>query len=535
MKTLLKINLLVLFSGMFKKSRSAKKRSPVVTILIVLLAVYIIGDLFMVSGFTFYGLSGFLFSTGLGWFYFSLVGISIFALCFVGCIFAAQSQIFNAKDNELLLSLPIRPSSILTSRILSLLLLDYLFEAFIAIPAFVCWFLNGPVSVVGVIFFIISALLLPLGALAFATLVAWLIALMTSRMRNKNIVTLVLSLLFFFAYIIAASNISNLIQLLILRGAEIAATIQRYIFPAYHLGLAIDSGNVVSMLLFALCAIVPFVIAIAILSTNFIKIATTNRGAVKIQYRERALKVSGVRTAFVVKELRHFFSNPMYVLNTAIGGVFMMIGAVALVIKREVVLGMIQELNKTGLDISSAILICAALTAVASMNFVSAPSISLEGKNLWIAKSLPVNTFDILISKAIMHILVCGIPAVISAVICALTLQVSALQFVLLLSVPLMYTVLTALFGVTINLQFPRFDWLNEIQPIKQGVSTLLSMFGTMAIMTVLIIVYVFLLNGVMGAELYMLLCLVLFFLLSAGLYRYLKKGGSRRFETLNS
>lgn len=535
MTTLIRLNLRALFSRMFVRSRNAKKRGPVVTVLIALLAVYVIGTFFVMFGTMFYQLSGPLFSGGFGWLYFALMGIAVLALCFIGSIFAAQTQIFNAKDNDLLLSLPVRPSSILVSRLFSLLALEYLFEAFIAIPVFFIWVTTQPVTVLGIVFFIIAVVILPLAALAFASLLGWLIASITSRLRNKNVMTLVLSLLFLGAYFWFFTNIQNHIAYLLMNSAQIAADLQRVLFPFYHLGVAVIEGNIVSMLIFTICAVAPFVIAVLLLSTNFIKIATTNRGAAKIKYTQKALKASGIRTAFVVKELRHFLANPMYIMNTALGGIFMLVGAVLLAVKRDLVLDYISQLTSAGIDLSPATLVIIVLSAIAALNFVSAPSISLEGKNLWIAQSLPVRAFDVLISKALMHILVCGTPAVAAGLICALFLDVTLLQFVLILVVPFIFTVFTALFGVVINLQFPKFDWINEIQPIKQGLASLLTMFGSAAVVAALALLYAFLLSRTITAETYLLICTAILILSSGLLLNYLEKGGSRRFEALNN
>jgi ABC-2 type transport system permease protein len=532
-RTLLLLNLKALFSGMFKRSRQGKKRSMVVTVLIALLVIYVVAVFFGMSGFMFFQICNPLFQADLGWLYFSLMGITVFALCFVSTIFAAQSQIFSAKDNELLLSMPVKTSAVLISRIAALLVLDYVFEAFVVIPAGFVWIVSQPVTAAGVIFFILSALVLPLTALAFACLFAWLISIASARMRNKNVIVLILSLLFLFAYFWVYSHISNYITALILNGAQISEAIQKAVFPAYHLGVAIEQGSVVSMMIFLLCAIVPFIIAVYLLSVNFIKIATTNRGAAKIKYTEKALKVSGVRMAFVRKELSHFWANPMYIMNAALGGAFMLVLAVLTIVKRDVVLNIVSQMLATGLPISSAMLVCMALSCLGAMNFVSAPSVSLEGKNLWIAKSLPVRPIDILMAKVQMHLLVCGIPAAVSALICGFTLGSSPLQFILLLIVPTLFTVLIGLFGVVINLQFPRFDWVNEIQPVKQGASTMLTMFGAIAFIAVLVILYIFVLSAFLAIEYYLLVCVALFAVLSLILYGYLRRGGSRRFESL--
>ena len=106
---LISLNIRALFSRMFLKNRNQKKRSPVFTVLIILLALYVIAAFMSLSAVTFNLLNKPLFSMNLGWFYFSIMGIGIFSLCFIGSIFAAQAQLFNAKDNELLLSLPVKP------------------------------------------------------------------------------------------------------------------------------------------------------------------------------------------------------------------------------------------------------------------------------------------------------------------------------------------------------------------------------------------------------------------------------------------
>lgn len=532
---LISLNIRALFAKMFLRNRNQKKRKPAVTILIALLAVYVFASLMFTIGAIFYQLNKQMFLMDLGWFYFSFMGIGIFAFAFIGSIFAAQAQLFTAKDNDLLLSLPINPRAILTGRLASLLLLEYLFAALFALPAFVIWVYFQPVTAVGVLFFLIVVLTLPLAALALASFFAWLIAILASRMRNKNIITLIFSLLFMGLYFWGYSSLMGNMNQLIQKGVQMATAVRESLFPFYHLGVAIEQGNIISLLIYLICIIAPFVIMVLILSTNFIKIATTNRGAVKIKYTEKSLKVSGVRAAFVQKELRHFFGNPMYMLNSGLGGVFMVVGAIVLAVKRDLALDFIEQINKTSLSLSAATLVCVVLSVISSLNMVSAPSISLEGKNLWIAKSLPVRAFDVLMSKVEMHVLVCGIPAVIAALICAVVLQVTVLQLLIILIVPLLLTVLSAFFGVTINLQFPKFDWINELQPIKQSVSVLITMFGTFAFIAALVALYVFVLSPIMSADIYMLLCAALLVVIIAVFYGYFKKGGIRRFEALNN
>ena len=535
--TLVKINFRALFAGLFRRYQGKKKMKPVTAILIGLLVVYIVGALLVTVGIMFYGFCPALFDAGIGWFYFALAGLLVFALCFIGSVFMVQTQIFAARDNELLLSMPIKPSAIITGRVSALLIIEYFFEALILIPVFAVLLITGYISSVpalGIAFFFGAALLLPLVALALGCLIGWLLTLMTSRMRNKNILTLVLSVGFLVAYFWLYTKMMSNIGELMINGVEIAEAVRRAVFPAYHLGTAIANGSVASFLIFSAFAILPFAAMCALLSISFVKLVTGGRGAKKIEYREKTLRVSGARAALLRRELLHFWSQPMYILNAALGAIASIILTVVLIARPSLILGlfdpeagMLYGLLDPG--ITGAII----LSALTPMNFVSAPSISLEGKRLWIVKSLPVHPRDILISKIWLHLSVCGIPSLIAGIACIITIPMSAVQAVLTLIMPASATLMFALFGLTLNLAFPRFDWINPIQPVKQGMSAMFSLLGGFALITVLAGIYAALPTGKTALEIYLLICTAFFAAASAGLYAYLANAGGRKFETL--
>ena len=59
------------------------------------------------------------------WLYFSLMGIMVIVICFMGSVFMTQNIVYNASDNDLLLSMPIEPRDILLSRVFTILIFDY--------------------------------------------------------------------------------------------------------------------------------------------------------------------------------------------------------------------------------------------------------------------------------------------------------------------------------------------------------------------------------------------------------------------------
>ena len=96
----------------------------------------------------------------------------------------------------------------------------------------------------------------------------------------------------------------------------------------------------------------------------------------------------------------------------------------------------------------------------------------------------------------------------------------------------LLAAVFCALFGVVVNLHFPRFDWINETVAVKQSMSTFIAMFASMGAVLVPVVLY-FLASRVMGAELYLLLVALVFAALGLVQYRWLMTAGARRFQNL--
>ena len=190
LKTLLKVQFAALKASLLRSRRKQAKGGMGRTIGFAVLFLYVIVCFFIMFGSMFSSICMPLHELSLGWLYFAIAGLMAFMLTFIGNVFATQTQLFDAKDNELLLSMPIAPKFILGSRMLLLLALDLGYVLLVMGPAGVVYCMNYPVTALSVAYFIISTLLLPLMVQAFSCLVAWVISLISSKMRNKNIITM---------------------------------------------------------------------------------------------------------------------------------------------------------------------------------------------------------------------------------------------------------------------------------------------------------------------------------------------------------
>lgn len=475
-----------------KKSNATTGKGGMVAIAILMVFAFaffmlMIGSLFMQFGSSLMG-------TGIEWLYFSFAGVMGFMMCFIGSVFATYTQIFEAKDNELLLSLPIKPINILVSRMVYLLILNLFYVVLFMLPATVVYFVLWGFDIFVLLFALIATVALCLISLAFSTLIAWIVGLITSRMRKKNFFSMVLFVAFFALYFYICFNLDDCIQKLVENGAAIATAIRRYIPPFYFMGTGVGQLNVLHFVAFLLICTVPFILVCLAVSKSFIKIATAKKGNVKVKYKEKEMKVRGSKLALIHKELSHFFSLNAYLLNCGLGAALEVVLSIALAVKGKSIVSSMLSAYSLEEEILGELVpylpfvigMIACFCAV--MTVMSAASISLEGHTLYMLKSLPVKTKDVLFAKAMANIIVGVPPIVLVAGVSWFVFDMTVAQRVCILLLPVFAQIFTALFGLIMNLSFPKLEWSNAATIVKQSTSIMATTFGGMGSLVIPIV-----------------------------------------------
>ncbi|MBQ7455150.1 MAG: hypothetical protein IJS53_01795 [Clostridia bacterium] len=536
LKTLIRLRLRQ-FGYMLTNRRRGKKSAKGMAILIAFLSLYLVAAFGLMFGFVFYGLHEAFTPMGMEWMYYGIAALMATGLCFVGSVFFTQSTIFDARDNELLLSMPVRPGAILGSRMALLLLLNYGYSLVIMLTAGVVRCIVGAFTVAGLARFIFCAILLPLLPSALSALVGWGIALLLSRVRNKTLFTTALSLIFLGAYFAVCFNMQSYVERMIANGAAIAAAIEKAMPPFYAMGLGMTGGQPLQLLRFALWCIIPFAVVYALLSRSFLRITTAKRGAKKVKYQAGTLRASSPRVAIIKKELRYMASSSPYILNGCMGAILCVAIAALSAIKGQDIIQGIVNIYVAGVDISVSGWVMASACIIEcltlSMCIISAPSLSLEGKNMPLLQSMPVKAADVLVGKALFHIIIAGLAAVVSSVLNIMTLPMTGVQRVLMIAAPLALVAFTAFLGVTMNLRFPRFDYLNETAVIKQSMSTTITMFSGLGVVLLPMLLYIFVLWRVLSTDVIIAIWTGLLLIASAAMYLRLEHGAERAFARL--
>ena len=463
----------------------------------------------------------------LGWLYFAMAAVMAFAIMLVGNIFAAKAQLFEARDNDLLLSMPIRPIHILISRLFLLLVLAEVLALPVVIPTALFW--PGKLTGMGWFSFIVVYFVaLPLLNLAVSALLGWLIHLAASRARNKSAITLVLSLGFMGLYMYFNFRMNSMLTSL----AADPSGLERSLGSAAPLvwagrAVAEGSGSCLALLL-AIC-LALFALSLVLLARTFIRTATAKGGGAKRLYVERTATLHSPRSALLIHELRRLWASPAYLLNGALGSFFLLAAAVALLVKGGDLVS-----SPTWAELAPLMrpLLLLGLCFMAAMTFLTAPSISLEGKSLWLPKSLPVTSWEILQAKLRLHMLIGLPPLVLCSGILAWRLGYEGGMLALVLLLPLTFGVFSGLFGLFESLRHPNFNWINETQAVKSGASVLTTMFVGMGLVAAPAIVFLFLGDRITIEQLG---CAMLALLLAASvlLYLWLRRKGPAVFDAL--
>ncbi|MBR5980440.1 MAG: hypothetical protein IK035_00400, partial [Firmicutes bacterium] len=277
--------------------------------------------------------------------------------------------------------------------------------------------------------------------------------------------------------------------------------------------------------------VILFLLVWRVLHRSFLQIAGSGAGAVKVHYKEKAVREKSAFSALLGKEFGRFTSSPNYMLNCGLGILLIPVCGVLLLIKGQTILEILSSVFPAYPDIA-AILLCTGLCMLTAMNDMAAPSVSLEGKSLWIPQSLPVEPKQVLRAKACMQLILSGLPMLFAAACAALVLKTSPAVRLLVIVMPLVYTAFSAVLETVIGLKMPVLNWTNEVAPIKQSGAVTISLFGGWGIWVVFFLLYM-LAGHKFGAAPYLAVWTLLFGVLGLIQLKWLDTKGSAIFAEL--
>jgi ABC-2 type transport system permease protein len=531
LKLLVKKQLAEVFKSYFYDAKKNKMRSKwAIAAWFIFFFLIMVGMLGGIFTFLSLSLCGALVQAGMGWLHFLLMGIIAIVLGAFGSVFNTYSGLYLAKDNDQLLSLPIPVQTIITARLLNVYLMGAMYSATVLLPALIVYWIVAGITVSRVICGLLLLLIVTVIVLLLSCFLGWVVAKISLRLKNKSFITVLISLLFiggyYFFYFKAADLIRDLIQ-----NANVYGTKIKGVAYGLYLFGRIGEGSWPAAALFLFVTALIFVLVWFVLFRSFLSIATDSGSVEKRRYVEKTVREKSVFGAMLGKELGKFTSNASYMLNCGLAVLLLPASGILLLLKGREIFDLMSEVFSSYPDIA-AILLCTMLCMLSSMNDMAAPSVSLEGKSIWIPQSLPVESKTVLRAKVSVQLILSGLSVLFASACGMIILKTSPAVRLLVLIMPLAYSAFSALYGLVIGVKMPLLNWTSELAPIKQSGAVTIVLFSSWGFCIAFAGVYL-LIGYKLGAVPYLLLWTVVFAVFALFFLKWLDTKGSRIFAEL--
>lgn len=529
LKQLVEKQLMEIFRQYFYDAKkNCARPKGIVALYFVLFFGLVFGILGGIGYFVARFLGGELHKIQMEWLFFLLIsGFSIVIGVF-GSVFNTYAGLYLSKDNELLLAMPIPFRDIVLSRVLGVYAMGTMYSAAILIPALLYYWIRVEFSaatfVCGLFLLVIVSLIVWL----LSCLLGFVVAKISQKLKNRSIVTVLVSLAGIGLYYYLYFNAANLLKSLLENAWEYEKRIKESAYPLYLFG-TVGCGNVAAALGFFAGIAVAVLLVWYLLLKTFLSIATSTAVVKKAKYVEKDMRQDSPFGTLVRKELGKFVSNPSYMLNCGLGALFMLLMAGMLLFRGKFILQLLTSVFGKGSD---SVVVVAMFMITISMTNIVTPSVSLEGKNIWILQSFPVSAKTVLRAKMAAHLLVAGIATAISLVCALIPLEKSPAESLTVIVLVVSFLVFSAAFDSVCGICLPNLTWVNEITPIKKGLAMFISMFGGWIFPVVFVAVYFEKMHSV-GIIAYLCGSTVFFAGAAIAMIAWLDRKGAKRFEEL--
>lgn len=386
---------------------------------------------------------------------------------------SANGYLFRSTDFDMLMSLPVKPRTVFVSKLFYLLLLNYITLLFIYFPTIIVYAVYNSTDW----FFWALALpvffLFPLAIITLGSLLSYIIGFVTSRFRYKNILSLVLTLIFVIVIMFVSFQSSAIED----NPGKFTEDVYQFLNKIKIGSLVFKSlmGHSLSLLLFVAISLIPFYGFVYFVGRSYAKASLRSRGAyLRKNFKLRTLRSSTQNKALLRRELKRYFSSNIYVMNTMISPILTTIILVIMAFNMKPLLDQIPD-GANNLEMVPFVL-AGIFSFMLGMTSTTSCSLSIEGRQFWILKTAPVQEKQIFKAKILLNLLI-SIPFILLNVIIAnFIIDIKPLDSFFMFIIPSLLAFYMGILGLFVNILFPRFDYENETKVVKQSLSVLITM-----------------------------------------------------------
>ncbi|MBR3825927.1 MAG: hypothetical protein IKJ39_12105 [Lachnospiraceae bacterium] len=389
-------------------------------------------------------------------------------------IFKAGGILYRKQGYELVSSMPIRSVALVCGRFFRLYFEGLVFTALIMIPGLVMY---GYFTTPKVSFLLIggmAVLTVPLIPVAVSAGIGMIVTGISQRMKHKAWMeaglTILLVVVVFMLPMTSLGEAEITPEMMKNYGDGVLVILGNLYPPAVLLGDAITEGSMGKLALVLTGSLLLLGIVIVLITIGYqgICMRLFNIRA-KHDYQKEKLHRNSLHKALVIREARRYFSSGVYVMNTIMGPIMAVILSISFFfIDME---EMVADLP-AGMNLRAAFPFV--LGAVFTVLSVTSVSISMEGKEVWILKSLPLSRKEILDGKILFQLCLTAPFYVVSVIISCMVLKLPVAELIAMVVLPAIMILFAAVLGISVNLWLPKMQWDTEVSVVKQSASAMI-------------------------------------------------------------
>ena len=504
--------------------------------------VPIIVSLLVMFGMGVYGASIIEILSEVGMEYVGLTVFVVFAAVFtlMEGIYKASGLLFNCRDDDLVLALPIKKSTVLLMRMMKFYLFEVIVNALFLVPMMLVY---GFTVGAGGSFYLVSVLallILPIVPVVISCVIGGVTTFFSSKFKFKNLAQIVITTLFLLGMIYAWYNLGDISAAFVQNAGSINEALMNFYYPVgQYINLVLDF-DVLDLLIFVVTGVGLLTLMVLVLGRVYYRINSRVK-VVKSEAKKREYKVRSNRpiVALVKKEIGRFVSSPVFVINAGFGLVLYIVACVLICVNIDGLIGGVAGMGIEGLSAERIIDFLPAIAfglifVMSMMTSITSSMISLEGKSFNILKSLPVSPMKIILGKVLAAMMVMVPIFIVGDLMLFVRFGFDVWQILIILAISVIAPMIAELVGIIVNLRYPKMDAKDDVEVVKQSMSSMIAVFAGLFVSFVVI--------GVMGGAFMdgtsamevMGIGLALCVVVLALLLWYLKKRGTKEFNAIN-
>lgn len=420
---------------------------------------------------------------------------SLFTLSF--SLFKSNGELFGFYDYDQVMSLPLTVRTIINSRFLNMYIWNTLIAFIVMFPMGIIYILFEQPAFISYLMWFISIFLVSLIPTAVATIFGAVVTAISVKFKYTSAVATFLSIALLIVFMLLSMSVATsdigFGELFDFQtgtiNADAFSTLAPYIsdrlnqfyLPTKLFKEAIVDGKILSFLIFAGISIGLYMLLLLLLPIKYKQINTALTSHIsRGNYKVGVLRQSGMLLALYKKTI-------MRILKSTVCATNLLVGCVLAILLAVMVLTAGPEKILQSLDLVDYFPIVKnvagyVIAAMVSMSNTAAISLALEGKNIWLIKSLPISPKTLYDSYLLSNLTFTIPTSIVCSILFSIALNTSFIETILIIITPLIFSLFTAVAGIFIGNRMAYYDWQDETQLIKQSMMSLIGMLGGMII-----------------------------------------------------